>query len=84
MVMTINKMEDVAQKLFNDAAAICFQCSRRGEPGLAAVPCPANCGALEVLKCARNIVGEIEARNHAIREAQIPRAEIHLWAGAGR
>lgn len=68
MVMSLDDMRDIAEKLLGDAATICYRCSRRFEPGGADVPCPESCGALQVLQSACNIVDEIEHRNETIRE----------------
>ncbi|MGJ3259177.1 MAG: hypothetical protein ACFE0S_06185 [Rhodospirillales bacterium] len=62
-------MDEVAEKLFNDAALICFQCSRR-EGGESQSPeCPSDCGALVVIKCAENIIKAIEERDRAFEAA---------------
>ena len=81
MVMSLNDMRDVAEKLFSDAATICYRCSRRYEPGRADVPCPESCGALQVHKSACNIVDEIDHRNRVIRDSWQQQAPARLRTG---
>ncbi|MBO6522075.1 MAG: hypothetical protein JJ900_17510 [Rhodospirillales bacterium] len=66
-IMSINDMESVAMKLFNDAAIICFECKKRDRTSAANEDCPSTCGALAVLRCARDIVDSIETRDQVLK-----------------
>lgn len=69
MILRNKNMEDVAGKLFNDAALICFQCSRREGGKEQPSDCPSDCGALTVIECAKNIVSAIAERDRAFEAA---------------
>ncbi len=69
MVVRNKKMDEVAEKLLNDAALICFQCSRREDAKGRPSECPSNCGALVVIECAENILSAIEERDRVFEAA---------------
>ncbi len=67
MIMSINDMQSVALKLFNDAATICFHCQKRDGTNAVDEVCPSACGALTAIHCARDIVGSIETRDQVCK-----------------